>query len=341
MTVHARAPLRINDIGGWTDTWFAKEGNVLNLAVNPGVEVQVRAFANERKRKKRVVVRAENYDQSFWMDPDFPSAANHPLLQFAIAALPIPADLELEIQLYSPVPASISTGTSASVCVGLIGALNRMTCRGLTTAEIASLAHRVETDKMGGESGVQDQICAAYGGVCFIRVHRYPDSSVERLELSEPIREELERRLCLIYLGKPHRSSLIHRRIVSRIRAGQVDFRQLRVMKNLAAKAKDALIGGDFDAYGSAMSLNNECQRLLCPGLVSPKADTVIRLARRFGAAGWKVNGAGGSGGSLTILAGADDGLRRRMLGAIDLLGEGIRALPVSLSREGLKAWSF
>jgi D-glycero-alpha-D-manno-heptose-7-phosphate kinase len=39
--IHARAPIRVNDIGGWTDTWFAGEGKVLNLAVMPAVEVQI------------------------------------------------------------------------------------------------------------------------------------------------------------------------------------------------------------------------------------------------------------------------------------------------------------
>lgn len=37
--INAIAPIRINDFGGWTDTWFAKEGTILNIAVYPCAEI--------------------------------------------------------------------------------------------------------------------------------------------------------------------------------------------------------------------------------------------------------------------------------------------------------------
>lgn len=38
-TLHAQAPIRICDIGGWTDTWFAKYGSIFNIAVSPYAQV--------------------------------------------------------------------------------------------------------------------------------------------------------------------------------------------------------------------------------------------------------------------------------------------------------------
>ena len=44
--INRRAPTRICDNGGWTDTWFAQYGTVFNIAISPTVEVQLSVFSN-------------------------------------------------------------------------------------------------------------------------------------------------------------------------------------------------------------------------------------------------------------------------------------------------------
>ncbi len=339
--IHARAPLRVNDIGGWTDTWFAREGWVLNMAVSPPVEVQVKVFENRERRSKRVLIQAENYGESFWVDPGRPAASPHPFLQHIFARLPPPEHLKLEVSLFSPVPAGISTGTSAAVCIALLGALSFLKSGRVVRNEIVSLAHRVETEDLNRQSGVQDQICAAHGGVSFIHVHRYPRARVERVKLEPHVWEELDRRLCLIYLGRPHLSSAIHERVIARLEGGGPEWEALERLKQLPGRAKEALLGGDLEALGAIMVENNEGQRTLCRELVSAEADAVAGLARKYKASGWKVNGAGGKGGSMTILAGPDDSLKRRMIRTVASMGKGIRPLPASLSERGLEAWEL
>jgi D-glycero-alpha-D-manno-heptose-7-phosphate kinase len=339
MIVHSRAPLRVNDIGGWTDTWFAREGRVLNLAVDPPVEVQVKILPNPERTRRRVVVHAANFSEVFRFDPDRPVSEPHALLQFTLAAIPFPDRYRLVVRIHSPVPAGISTGTSASVAVALLGALNRAVGGRLTPLRIAALAHRVETRKLGLQSGIQDQICAARGGLSDIRVTRYPRSRIVGVPLRADVRAELDRRLMLVYLGRPHRSSAMHEQVIAALEAGGRAARPLERLKGLAGLARQALLAGDLEGYGRIMSENNECQRALFSGLVAPEADEVIRLARKRKAAGWKVNGAGGQGGSLTLLAPADDGLRCRLAEEIPKLGRGIRLLPASLSAAGLAAW--
>ncbi len=134
--IHARAPIRINDIGAWTDTWFAGRGRVLNVAVLPGVEVQIAVFRRRSKAGARVAVHAENFGETFRMDPDRPRREPHGLLQFAVGSLPPGPDLALEIRIHSSVPAGISTGTSAAVCVALLGALNALRTRPLGLGRI-------------------------------------------------------------------------------------------------------------------------------------------------------------------------------------------------------------
>ncbi len=339
--IHARAPIRVNDIGAWTDTWFAGRGRVLNVAVEPGVEVQIEVFERRGRRKDRVIIHAENFQDTFRMDPDEPQREPHGLLQFAVGSLPPEPGLNLAISLFSPIPAGISTGTSASVCVGLLGALNALRPRKLGWDGLARLAHRVETDKLGQQSGIQDQIAAAHGGISDIEMDHYPDARVTAVRLAPRVRLELVRRLCLVYMGRPHRSSSMHEKVIAKLETGGRKRDILRRLTDLAGEAREALAGGDLESYGRAMVRNNECQRALHGELISPGADAVAAAARRCGALGWKVNGAGGRGGSMSVLAPADDVLRRRMIAGIEALGGGIRILPVVLSPDGVTAWEF
>ena len=84
------------------------------------------------------------------------------------------------------------------------------------------------------------------------------------------------------------------------------------------------------------MIQNNECQRSLHRCLVSDGAQAVIAIAQEHHSTGWKVNGAGGAGGSLTILANPDQDRKQLMLQDIRALGKGITPLNFSLSPSGL-----
>jgi D-glycero-alpha-D-manno-heptose-7-phosphate kinase len=110
----------------------------------------------------------------------------------------------------------------------------------------------------------------------------------------------------------------------------------IRRLRALPAEARTCLLAEDLEAYGKVMTRNNECQRSLHPDLISEEADSVIEVAGNHGAAGWKVNGAGGKGGSLTLLGGREGAQREKMCEAILRLGGGIRILPLRLSRTGL-----
>jgi D-glycero-alpha-D-manno-heptose-7-phosphate kinase len=334
--VSSRVPIRINDIGGWTDTWFAGHGRVLNLAAAPGIEVHIRISPNPAHEPERVAVEVKDFKESFRMNPDAPGLRPHPLLQAAVAAVSVPGDVYLDIDIHASVPAGISVGSSAAVCVALLGGLTRLQQEDISPGLIASLAHRVETDHLGWQSGIQDQICAAFGGICFIDMPVYPDAEIEKIEPAAAIREELDARLLLVFLGSAHDSSALHKQVIVELEKTGSGKNQIRSLRELPLEARRYLLEGNLEAYGAVMIKNNECQRALHSDLVAPEADAVIAAAREHGAAGWKVNGAGGRGGSMTVLGSREPDRRARMRSALDGLGRGIRVLPVSLSSSGL-----
>ena len=65
----------------------------------------------------------------------------------------------------------------------------------------------------------------------------------------------------------------------------------------------------------------------------------LIALAQEHGAVGWKVNGAGGEGGSVTLLCDADASAKRSLLHAIPQVNPLFQSIPIALSPHGLRVW--
>jgi D-glycero-alpha-D-manno-heptose-7-phosphate kinase len=84
---------------------------------------------------------------------------------------------------------------------------------------------------------------------------------------------------------------------------------------------------------------NTSAQANLHPALVGPGHQRVIDIARAHGAVGWKVNGAGGDGGSVTILSGTNRAAKRAMIREIEQSETNFRNIPIYLSRLGLRVW--
>jgi D-glycero-alpha-D-manno-heptose-7-phosphate kinase len=338
LIIHATAPIRICDNGGWTDTWVARHGKVFNVAVRPFVTVRVDVFPR-RSREARVILDVENGRTRYAPVLDASSWGQHPLLEAAFREIRLPDDADIEISIRSDAPAGASTGTSASVVVALLGALDRLTGGRRTKEDLAKAAHAVETVHLGQQSGIQDQLCAAFGGVNFIEVTDYPHAVVSHLPLPDRIRRELDRRLALFYLGRPHSSSAIHEKVVRNLERLGPDCAQLDALRAAAERARDAFLAGDLDALGSAMRDNTWAQAELYSELVHEDAWGVIEVASALGAAGWKVNGAGGDGGSITVLASAERGAKRALVRAITEKSPGPIAIPIVISRNGLRVW--
>jgi len=311
--IRSTAPARICDNGGWTDTWFAGHGCVCNLAVEPGVELVVQVF-DRRERQRQI---------TFEM-PD-------PLLEAAAVEIPVPGDMAVEISVRSDMPAGSATGTSAAVTVALLGALDHLRDGAMSPGEVAAAAHRVETERLGMQSGVQDQLAAAHGGALFIEVKKYPQAVVTQLELDPAFVAHLEDHLVLVYLGRPHSSSAVHDEVIAALQGDPAKAGVLEDLRAAAIVMRDALLNGSLIELGGAMTANTEAQASLHPALIGKDAHEVIELARSHGALGWKVNGAGGDGGSVTVLC------DRRLADELVTMSGDHRVVPVRLAREGLR----
>jgi D-glycero-alpha-D-manno-heptose-7-phosphate kinase len=324
--IEVSAPLRICDIGGWTDTWFGGPGRILNIAVTPGVEVSIRTTVGADP----VVLDVETFGDRYSIVPRAPRVARHPLLEAAIDAFPPPKGLAVEVSVRSGAPAGCGTGTSAAVAVALLGGLAALRLEQRSPRDIAYEAHRLEVDILGVQSGIQDQLSAAFGGINYLEIETYPEAAVHPL----PTWQELSPRLTLVFLGRAHDSSAMHRQVIESVGCrGSAVFSRLR---DAAVTARGAVLDRDLDTFGQAMIANTEAQGSLHPGLVGVDARRMIEVAAECGALGWKVNGAGGDGGSVTILSATRE-TKEALEHGVTLLDKRYQVLPIQVSTVGLE----
>jgi len=333
-SVTVTAPVRICDCGGWTDTWFARRGAVLHIAVWPGVTVRASATPGS----ETTTVRLASYDETYAFATARPPG-RHRIIEAAVAEYPLRGST-LTLDVSSDMPPGASTGTSAAVAVAVIAALKALDGQPATAGDLAGAAHRLETERLGLQSGVQDQIAAAHGGVNFIEIVDYPSALVTALPISEGLRRRLDEQLALVYMGRAHLSSRVHETVIAGLAGGGEPRRPLDALERAAFDARDALLAGDLDRFGRALRQNVEAQAELHPSVVSDSARAVGELADAVGALGWKVNGAGGEGGSVSILFGGDDVAQARAAFAIHLARAipAARLMPVHLADRGAAA---
>jgi D-glycero-alpha-D-manno-heptose-7-phosphate kinase len=307
--ITAYAPVRVCDVGGWTDTWFARTGYVTSIAIDRMVHVTIRT---KPSTDTHIVFDVRNYTQTITLDE---ARLRHPLLAVATDEIPLPKGHAYTIIIDANMPPGSSTGTSAALSVAMLAALAACNNRRLSASELAHRAHRLETVHLGQQSGVQDQIGAAYGGANFITITDYPSTTVEHIDLDDAFISAFNQQHTLCYYGTPHRSSDIHQQVIARITSEQSSVDALNPMRIAALSAADAMRRGDVRAFATTLIQNTEAQAQLHPELVGRTATRIIEIAKHHDAWGWKVNGAGGDGGSISIIA-SDNPIKRQQMHA-------------------------
>lgn len=341
----ATAPVRVADVGGWTDTWFGAPGRVCSVAVGPGAEVRAevversggeRATGGDRvlvdpgggastdagraEAPVRLVALALDVDLAIGPGPErgwrAPTPGVEPLLEHGVGSVlgevEIPAGFGIDISISSPVPPGASLGTSASVVVALLAALRALVSDRPTPERLAVAAHEVETVRAGRQAGVQDQWAAALGGVVDLVVGPYPEVRAAAVAVPAPALVGLQERLVTVAFGA-HNSSAVHQEVIMAITScgGEEHERArstLRRLSVLAGAAVEALGAGDLERWGEVLVEATAAQERLHPALIGPAHRRAMSVAESLGCSGWKVNGAGGVGGSLSVLAPAGPG---------------------------------
>jgi D-glycero-alpha-D-manno-heptose-7-phosphate kinase len=292
--IFSRAPLRLSLGGGGTDlpSYYREHGGFLvSGAIDKYVYILTHTVFQRRYRMK----------YSELEEVDEIGQIRHPILRETL--LRHWRGSPLEIASVADVPAGTGMGSSGAYTVCLLKGLAQARKTSITPWALAEAACEIEMEVLGEPVGKQDPYVAAHGGICAYTFH--PDGSVdvEPLELDPAVLRRLRDHLLLFYTGEARAASMVLADQDERSKAGDEQMLEnLHSTKELGRRSCELLRTGDLETYAELMHEHWQNKRLRSPGMTDENIDRLYTLARRSGALGGKLVGAGG-GGFLLVYA--------------------------------------
>lgn len=289
-----QTPLRISFLGGGTDypEYFREHGGeTLATAINKYSTVTIHPLTQFVDYTLRVhYSRLESVSA---IDAIEHSGARECLRFFGI-------ENGVEVYYAADLPARTGLGSSSSAVVGLLHALHAMKRERVTGKKLAEEAIRMEREIIGERVGSQDQYICALGG--FRHMQFLPDGSVRATPLKiKPQRlAMLQEHLLLLYTSRQRNAHEVLEEQVERTKSGRNN-ETLSRMRNLVPQGIKILKGtNDLSEFGSLLHEGWELKRQLSTKVSTEWIDHHYHEARKAGAVGGKLLGAG-SGGFLLL----------------------------------------
>jgi len=286
--VISRSPYRISFFGGGTDypAWYRENGGaVLATTIDKYCFITCRYLPPFFEHRLRVV---------YSKIEDCHSAAEvqHPVVRAVLGMLGV--ERGLEIHHDGDLPARSGMGSSSAFTVGFLHAMSALLGRMTSRTQLAMDAIHVEQDLIGETVGAQDQTLAAFGGFNFIEFRRDGSFRVEPVTLPRERLGELNDSLMLFYTGLRRTASEVAATYVADIGART---KQLNRMRQMVDEGLSILAGGDsLDRFGDLMDEAWWLKRSLSGVVSNSQVDEIYAEAKRGGARGGKLLGAGGGG---------------------------------------------
>ena len=332
MRIESKAPTRIDLAGGTLDIWplylFHEGAVTVNCAITrhascvietaPEKSRRIVLFSSDTRRTEsfaslEALVRARRY--------------NLPLLAHLVRLFRPSGGFTLTTD--SEAPAGAGIGGSSAMAVAICAALDRLTGAGLRREAWIHISRDIEAVVIRVPTGTQDHYPPAFGGAAAIVLA----PGGERREALGCDLDELERRLVLCYTGKPRQHGINNWEVFKRHIDGDRRVAQnLEKIAGIARQVRAALERSQWSEVGRLVREEWDFRRRNLRTISTPLIDRVISSARKNGALGGKVCGAGG-GGCLALVIDPDS--RASVETAVTAAGGTL--LPMRIDREGVQ----
>jgi D-glycero-alpha-D-manno-heptose-7-phosphate kinase len=284
----SRTPYRISFFGGGTDypAWYRQHGGaVLAATINKYCYLTCRYLPPFFEHRIRVVYSKIESCQK-------PEEISHPSVRETLRYLKM--ERGLEIHHDGDLPGRSGMGSSSAFTVGLLNALHALEGRTFKKKQLAEQSIHLEQEVLKETVGSQDQVCAAYGGVNHISFLKNGDFTVQPMTLTQERLAELNCHLMLFYTGIKRTAS----EVASSYAADMEERASLLTrMHDYVEQSCSILNSGQcLTAFGELLHQAWQAKRALSDKVSNSRVDALFDEARKAGAIGGKLLGAGGGG---------------------------------------------
>ena len=293
--VVTRTPLRISFAGGGTDMpdfYLKHSGAVLSTTINKYLYVTIKRHGGL-------------YDESYRL--------NYSTTEQAGRLDDIENDIAREcfrlLQVEPPIymstvadlPGLSGLGSSSSFAVGLLHALHAFAGERVSPGQLAEEAARVEIEILESPIGKQDHYAAAFGGLSHFQFQSDGQVAIEPQHLPKGQLESLFDQILLFWTGIWRNSSSV---LAEQKLNSDRNVESLLIMRDHAQELRGIIQNGFTpERLGKVLDAGWNIKKKLASGISNSKIDDWYQKARKAGASGGKLCGAGGGGFMLIVAA--------------------------------------
>src|SRR5579871_970058 len=340
MIYRSKAPLRIGLAGGGTDVSPYSDlygGAILNATVSLFASANI-----EPIQENAIILQAidRKEEQRFEWNNQLPIDGKLDLLKGVYNRIQKDYSLPLtgfKLSTFVDAPAGSGLGTSSTLVVAIIGAFTEMLRLPLGEYDIAHLAYDIERKDLKMAGGKQDQYAATFGGVNYMEFYGDDKVIVNPLRIKQRYLFELENNLLLYYTSTSRESAKIIEKQSKNVidkKGGSIE--AMHQLKHQAQLMKEALLKGKLHDIGEILDYGYQQKIKMAEGISNPLMEEIYSEAKKAGATGGKISGAGG-GGFMTFYC--PDLSKYKVMEALSKFGGYCK--PYQFVDHGLTTWTI
>ena len=316
----SRTPYRISFFGGGTDypNWYNKYGGqVVSATIDKYIYITIRHLPDFFDHKFRVV----------WSHIEKTKDINqikHPPTKEILKYFKIRQGLEIHYD--GDLPSRSGIGSSSCFSVGLINAVMELKDLSKSKKIISNIAIDIEQNKLKEVVGSQDQIACSYGGLNHIKFLKKNAFKIKKIKISKRKENRLQQNLLLFFTGIQRTAQQVASTYVYNFRNLEQNLKATYEYVDIFNKI---LNNGQIDDIGYLLDESWQTKKRLSSIVSNDKIDYYITKAKKSGALGCKILGAG-SGGFLLVYA--DNNLHKKIINDLNLIN-----IPFNFENKGSK----